>query len=122
VRRNLAKGEGEPLHGYLNVLKPPSMTSFDVVSRVRAITRQRRVGHAGTLDPAAIGVLPVAIGRATPTLSSPLWDCKLYWADVQFGTATDTDDAEGRPVGFGSPQTITSESIVSALPQFLGDI
>jgi tRNA pseudouridine55 synthase len=122
VKRNLATGKGEPLHGYLNVLKPPAMTSFDVVARVRSITGERRVGHAGTLDPAAIGVLPVAVGRATPTLSSPLWDRKLYWADIRFGTATDSDDAEGRPIAVGSPEAVTAESVAAALPQFLGDI
>jgi tRNA pseudouridine55 synthase len=122
VRRNLATGEGEPLHGYLNVLKPPSLTSFDVVARLRSITSQRRVGHAGTLDPAAIGVLPVALGRATPTLASPLWNRKLYWADVRFGIATDTDDGEGRPIAEGSAEAVTAGSILAALPRFLGDI
>jgi tRNA pseudouridine55 synthase len=122
VKRNPATIDGEPLYGYLNVLKPPAMTSFDVVARVRSLTGQRRVGHAGTLDPAAVGVLPVALGRATPTLSSPLWDRKLYWADIGFGTATDTDDGEGQPIAVGSPDAITADRIMAALPQFLGDI
>lgn len=122
MRRSPSTSDGGPLDGYLNVLKPPAMTSFDVVARVRSITGQRRVGHAGTLDPAAIGVLPIAIGRATPTLGSPVWDRKLYWADVRFGTATDTDDAEGQPVVTGSPAEITADRLTSALSAFVGDI
>ena len=120
LKRNPASGE--PLSGYLNVLKPPGMTSFDVVARVRSITGQRRVGHAGTLDPAAVGVLCVALGRATATLGSPLWDRKLYWADVRFGTATDTDDADGRTTEMGSPDSLTMERLRAGLEPFVGDI
>jgi tRNA pseudouridine55 synthase len=120
VKRNPTSGE--PLNGYLNVLKPPGLTSFDVVARVRSMTGQRRVGHAGTLDPAAIGVLCVALGRATATLGSPIWDRKQYWADVRFGTATETDDAEGRTTEVGSPDFLTEEGLKIALAGFLGDI
>jgi tRNA pseudouridine55 synthase len=122
LRRSASTSGGGPRDGYLNVLKPPAMTSFDVVARVRAITGQRRVGHAGTLDPAAIGVLPIALGRATPTLGSPIWDRKLYWADVRFGTATDTDDAEGQIVATGSPAGISAGQVTAALRTFVGDI
>lgn len=108
--------------GYLNVLKPPGVTSHDVVARVRRIAQQRRVGHAGTLDPAAVGVLPVALGRATRTVSSPLWDRKLYWADVRFGASTDTDDAEGRALSTGDWRAIHREAAVAALGVFVGDI
>jgi len=58
------------LEGYLNVLKPPGWTSHDVVARLRRLTGQKHIGHAGTLDPSAIGVLPVALGRSTRTLSN----------------------------------------------------
>ncbi len=122
MRRNPSTSEGGPLDGYLNVLKPPAMTSFDVVARIRSITGQRRVGHAGTLDPAAIGVLPVALGRATSTLRSVLWDRKLYWADVRFGAATDTDDAEGRTIATGSAAGLTRERVAEELERFVGDI
>ncbi|MPZ13951.1 MAG: pseudouridine synthase, partial [Chloroflexi bacterium] len=81
------------LSGYINVCKPPDVTSHDVVARLRRLVGIRRIGHAGTLDPPAVGVLPVAIGQATRTLQSRAWDRKVYWADVCFGSATDTDDA-----------------------------
>ncbi len=122
MERSPTRRDGDPLDGYLNLLKPPSMTSFDVVARIRRLTGQRRVGHAGTLDPAAVGVLPVALGRATATLDSPVWDRKLYWADVRFGTATDTDDAEGRPIAVGDPRSLTADILTTALRELVGDI
>lgn len=115
-------GGEQSLTGYLNILKPPASTSFGVVARIRRLTGQRRVGHAGTLDPAAVGVLPVALGRATTTLASQIWDRKLYWADIAFGTATDTDDAEGRPIATGSPAGLSAARVSAALTQFLGEI
>ncbi len=89
------RGAPTGLSGILAVDKPTGMTSHDVVSRVRRATGERRVGHAGTLDPAATGVLVVLVGpatRLTPYLASAE---KEYRARVTFGTATDTDDAEG---------------------------
>jgi tRNA pseudouridine55 synthase len=110
------------LHGYLNVLKPPDWTSHDVVAKLRRLTGQRRIGHAGTLDPAAIGVLPVALGRATRTTSSTAWDRKLYRGDVTFGTATDTDDATGRAVATGSTAHLDPDRCIAALWALVGDI
>src|SRR6266542_3538594 len=112
----------QTLEGYLNVLKPPGWTSHDVVARLRRLTGQRRIGHAGTLDPAAIGVLPVALGRATRTTAGNAWDRKLYWADVRFGTATDTDDATGTVIEAGRSEGVTLEACVSALARFIGEI
>src|SRR5687767_15952664 len=111
----------DDLHGYLNVLKPPGWTSHDVVARLRRLSGQRRVGHTGTLDPAAIGVLPIALGRATRTASSAAWDRKLYWADIAFGVGTDTDDATGRVIGTAgdAPQLHT---VREALRSFVGDV
>jgi tRNA pseudouridine55 synthase len=80
------------------------------------------VGHTGTLDPAAVGVLPIALGRATRTVSSTVWDRKLYWADVRFGAATDTDDADGRTLETASTERLTAEQVVRALQQFVGDL
>ena len=110
------------LHGYLNVLKPHGMTSHDVVARLRRLSGQRRIGHTGTLDPAAIGVLPIALGRATRTTSSSAWDRKLYWADVQFGQATDTDDATGQVTAERPYESLELEAIVAALENFVGDV
>jgi tRNA pseudouridine55 synthase len=82
----------------------------------------RRIGHAGTLDPAAVGVLPVALGRATRTLSSPEWDVKEYLADVRFGFATATDDAAGNVIATADPSHVDLDAIRRALPSFLGTI
>jgi len=110
------------LEGYLNVLKPPGWTSHDVVGKLRRVLETRRIGHAGTLDPAAIGVLPVAVGRATRTLSSPVWDVKEYLADVRFGWSTDTDDAEGRVIASADPDAVAVADIAAHIGPFLGDV
>jgi len=110
------------LNGYLNVFKPPGITSHDVIRRLRRLTGLRRIGHAGTLDPAAVGVLPVALGRATRTLASRAWDAKLYLADVRLGAATDTDDAGGAVVATGTFDAVDEPSIQRGLTQFVGDI
>src|SRR5438309_3848819 len=112
----------DDLHGYLNVLKPGGWTSHDIVARLRRLSGQRRIGHTGTLDPAAVGVLPIAFGRATRTASSTAWDRKLYWADIGFGSATDTDDATGRVVATSTNGIPVRETIISALHAFVGDI
>src|SRR5439155_19421581 len=112
----------DDLHGYLNVLKPPGWTSHDVVARLRRLSGQRRIGHAGTLDPAAVGVLPVAFGRATRTTSSTAWDRKLYWADIRLGSATDTDDDLGKVIATGSPDELKIDDVTAALGRFVGAI
>lgn len=108
--------------GFLNVLKPPGLTSQQVVGHIRRLTGERRVGHAGTLDPAAIGVLPIAIGPATRLASSPVWAMKLYWADVRFGFSTDTDDAEGAVVAEGNASALDLSAVEHALQDFVGNV
>jgi tRNA pseudouridine55 synthase len=110
------------LHGYLNVLKPPGWTSHDVVARLRRLTGQRRIGHTGTLDPAAVGVLPVALGRATRTTSSATWDRKLYLGDISFGTATDTDDAMGNVIATAPTEHLDLDSCIASLRGLVGDV
>ena len=85
----------DQLSGILNVDKPAGLTSHDVVARVRRITGQRSVGHAGTLDPLASGVLVVLLGRATSLSAYAMASRKTYAAEIVFGVATETDDAEG---------------------------
>ena len=84
------------MHGLLLIDKPAGMTSHDVVQQVRRICQTKKVGHAGTLDPLATGVLPVAIGDGTKILQFLLADDKAYRATLQFGVTTDTLDAEGK--------------------------
>ena len=82
--------------GFINLNKNSGMTSHDAVNRVRKNFQTRKVGHAGTLDPAASGVLPIAIGRATKFIEY-LTDCrKTYRAEILFGVATDSGDLEGK--------------------------
>jgi tRNA pseudouridine55 synthase len=111
------------MDGYVNVLKPPGRTSHDVVGLLRRLTGERRIGHAGTLDPAAIGVLPVAIGRrATRTVSSTIWDQKTYWAEIELGRSTTTDDAEGDTLASGDASGVTRAEIAVALTGFVGEL
>jgi tRNA pseudouridine55 synthase len=84
--------------GFMNVLKPPGMTSHDVVSFVRRVLHTRKVGHAGTLDPGAAGVLPVAVGRATRLIEYLDSVDKAYRAELKFGIATDSGDDLGTVV------------------------
>lgn len=110
------------VEGLLNISKPYSWTSHDVVQLVRRLTGTRRVGHAGTLDPAATGVLVVAVGRATRLLDYLTGQDKCYCGDIVFGASTDTDDAEGTVIQISDPGSIDLDRIVSALGSFLGEI
>ncbi|HEX9035548.1 MAG TPA: tRNA pseudouridine(55) synthase TruB [Ktedonobacterales bacterium] len=101
--------------------KPTGMTSHDVVARVRRLAGQRRVGHAGTLDPAATGVLLVLLGQATRVAEYLSDSGKEYRAVVRFGIETTTYDAEGKVV-HEAPVTLTREQIESVMPAFLGVI
>lgn len=109
--------------GFVNLDKPAGMTSHDAVNIVRKIFGTKKVGHAGTLDPAAVGVLPIAVGRATKFIEY-LADCdKTYRAEIIFGTATDTGDLDGeiiqRVENFSMPSV---EEIQAAVEKFIGEI
>lgn len=109
--------------GFLNVLKPPGMSSHDVVGAVRKILAMKRVGHAGTLDPAAAGVLPVAVGRAARLTEYLSLADKSYRAEITLGFATDSGDDTGRVISaaenFSMPP---AEKIKSVLAEFVGNI
>ena len=115
------KRRGQPIHGWVVIDKPGGMTSARVVSRVRGILDAAKAGHAGTLDPMATGVLPIALGEATKTVSWVMDGSKSYRFTARWGEARDTDDAEGT-------LTETSEvrpneaDIRRAVPQFVGTI
>ncbi|MFQ5879497.1 MAG: tRNA pseudouridine(55) synthase TruB [Dehalococcoidia bacterium] len=110
------------LFGILNVHKPRGWTSFDVVALVRRLSGVRRVGHAGTLDPAATGVLPVCLGQATRLAEYLMAATKTYRAQVQLGVATDTYDAEGADTFDGDPSGLTPTDVEGALASFRGRI
>lgn len=117
--------------GVLVIDKPAGPTSHDVVALVRRALGEKRIGHTGTLDPMATGVLPLVVGRATRLASLLSGADKTYEAAVRFGCATDTYDATGRVAGdpeapvastleIGSPEGLTVTAIEAALPRFRG--
>jgi tRNA pseudouridine55 synthase len=108
------------LHGYLVIDKPAGWTSFDVVARARRILGEKHIGHAGTLDPAATGVLPLAVGLATKTLEFLNDASKTYLADVTFGVETDSHDIEGRVTRVTDASRLTASDVEAALARFLG--
>ena len=108
--------------GILNVDKPLGQTSFDVVRRVRRGTGEQKVGHAGTLDPAATGVLLVCLGQAV-RVSEYLMDlAKVYRAAIRLGVSTDTYDSEGQTVATGAADTVSLEALRQVLEGFVGAI
>jgi tRNA pseudouridine55 synthase len=107
--------------GFINLDKPEGFTSHDCVACVRRIVQTKRVGHGGTLDPSATGVLPIAIGSATRLLQF-LPTPKAYRATIRLGMATNTDDLEGEIIQQCSATAITRDQIVEALGAFQGQI
>ena len=108
--------------GILNLNKPPDCTSFDMVRRVRRLAREKKVGHGGTLDPLATGVLPVCIGRATRVSEFLADSSKSYQAVMKFGVATDTYDAEGTVTETADASHLTLETVEEAMGPFRGTI
>lgn len=115
-----AQPRAQALCGFLNVLKPPGMSSAAVVGRVRRLLGGEKVGHAGTLDPEAAGVLPLMVGKAARLFDYLQDKQKAYIAEVAFGMATDTQDAQGMAVatGTGYPD---EAAVLAAMPAFVGE-
>src|SRR5271167_544208 len=90
--------KGQPVHGWIILDKPAGMTSTQAVAAVRRIFDANKAGHAGTLDPLATGILPIALGEATKTVPYAVAGEKRYRFSVRWGIETDTDDAQGRAV------------------------
>ena len=109
-------------HGLIVVDKPAGMTSHDVVARVRRLARTRRVGHGGTLDPMATGVLVVAVNRATRLLTYVIGARKSYAATIRLGVSTVTDDAEGEVTARTSAGGVAPERIRAGLAVLTGTI
>ncbi len=112
--------DNKSLFGFLNIYKPVGMTSHDVVSVLRRVTKIKQIGHTGTLDPFAEGVLPICIEKAT-RLIEYLQDDKEYLATVQFGAATNTFDLDGEKV-FTSDKKVSRDDIKEGLKSFEGEI
>jgi len=113
--------KGKAVHGWLVLDKPAGMTSTQAVSVVRRLFDAQKAGHAGTLDPLATGVIPIALGEATKTVPYAVEGEKGYRFTVRWGVETDTDDAEGR-VAENSDSRPEKRAIEDLLPQFVGEI
>ena len=112
--------EKKQLFGFLNIYKPVGMTSHDVVAVLRRVTKIKQIGHTGTLDPFAEGVLPICIGKAT-RLIEYLQDDKEYLATVQFGASTNTFDLDGEKTSV-SDKKVTKSEVEEGLKAFSGEI
>jgi tRNA pseudouridine55 synthase len=113
--------KGLPVSGWLILDKPQGMTSTQAVTKVRRLFDAAKAGHAGTLDPLATGVLPIALGEATKTVPFAVEGLKTYRFTVRFGAETDSDDAEGTVVTESAARPET-EAIEAMLPRFTGEI
>ncbi|WP_411682963.1 tRNA pseudouridine(55) synthase TruB [Clostridium thailandense] len=109
------------MDGILNINKPTGMTSFDVVRKVKNIAKTKKVGHTGTLDPEASGVLPICIGRATKLVDYIMNDYKIYKAELKLGVITDTYDREGKILKT-SQINVSKEQVESVINSFIGEI
>jgi tRNA pseudouridine55 synthase len=122
MERGQTARTGEVLTGVLNVLKPPGMTSHDVVDYLRRLTGQRRIGHTGTLDPGACGVLVLCLGQATRISEFLTERRKGYRAEFTFGMATDSGDAYGAVIQEGDASSLDRTALAEALEGFVGMI
>jgi len=108
------------MDGILNINKPRGKTSFSIVATVKRLSGERRVGHAGTLDPTATGVLPVCLGQATRIVEFLIDATKTYQAQIELGITTDTYDASGKITQKRDPSEISQSQLESALTSFRG--
>jgi len=113
--------KGNPINGWVVLDKPIGMTSTQAVGKVRWLFQAQKAGHAGTLDPLATGILPIALGEATKTVPYAVDGQKSYRFTVRWGAETDTDDAEGQAVE-SSDAAPTRDAIDALLPSFIGEV
>ena len=109
------------IHGIINVYKEKGFTSHDVVAKLRGIVGQKKIGHTGTLDPDATGVLPVCLGKATKLCDLLTDKDKTYEAVMLLGMTTDTQDVTGRILEERSTETLTADKVREAIRSFIGD-
>jgi len=118
--RDGARGSAPAVTGLLNLAKPEGITSFAAIKMARRALDERHVGHAGTLDPAASGVLPLCVGRATRLVDYILRQPKTYHARLRLGEVSDTGDLEGEVRRSASAAQITRAEVAAALERFVG--
>ena len=109
------------MEGIINVLKPPGMTSSDVVVWMRRVLKTKKIGHTGTLDPGVAGVLPLCVGKGTRLAEYITEQGKSYLAEVTFGVTTDTQDAFGKEVHRTKPE-LNQSDLERIIPKFLGKL
>ena len=109
------------MDGILLIDKPAGPTSHDVVARIRRVSGQRSVGHTGTLDPRATGLLPLVLGKATRLASLLTGGDKTYDASIRLGLSTTTDDADGEPLGMPASSLPADALVAEALEAFRGE-
>lgn len=109
------------IHGVINIYKEAGFTSHDVVARLRGILRQKKIGHTGTLDPAAVGVLPVCLGKGTRLCDMLTDKSKTYRAVMLLGTVTDTQDTTGAILAQNPTHALNEEMVRAAAEAFVGD-
>lgn len=110
------------MNGVINIYKNTGMTSFDVVAMVRRVAKMKKVGHTGTLDPAASGVLPVCLGKATKIIDYIMENIKVYRVNLKLGMVTDTYDLEGEVLREKDASYITKDEILNCINSFVGTI
>ena len=109
------------INGILNIYKEKGYTSHDVVARLRGIVGQKKIGHTGTLDPDAEGVLPVCLGRATKVCDMLTDKDKTYEAVLLLGKTTDTQDITGTVLSERSPDGVTEDEVLDCIRHFIGE-
>ena len=115
------KRRGRPVHGWLVIDKPLGLSSANVVARVKRSLDAQKCGHAGTLDPLATGILPIALGEATKTVSYAMDQAKAYRFTLRWGEARSTDDAEGAVIETSDVRPDPA-AVAAAVPRFIGEI
>lgn len=115
------KNKGRPIHGWIALDKPAGMTSTQSVNRIRALFDAAKAGHGGTLDPMATGILPIAFGEATKTMTYTVDQSKTYRIEITWGQETDTDDREGTVIAESAVRP-SREALAAILPDYTGSI
>ena len=122
VKTSVMSNYSNTVNGVMNLYKPVGITSMDVVRRVKRVTLLKRVGHGGTLDPFASGVIPVSLGQGTKMMDYMINSTKIYRGLVELGIETDTYDVQGQVIRKSDNSSVTIKQIEDCVSQFIGEI